>query len=96
MKTSKTKELLILLRDFLPTNINKENGGSLCWSACDMWPANIISARDRIFIIEYLASKKPIDAGDFSTPDGNDTGFWWPYGELAPRMEFLNKLISEL
>ncbi len=88
MKTRTIKELLTLVRDFLPTNINNEDAGSICWSIVDMRYAHLISEKEEDIIWDYIQENKPSDCGDGM--------FFWPYRELAPRMEFLNKLISEL
>ncbi len=97
MKTKTIKELLILLRDFLPTNIkstNKWMGGSLCFSIADLLYNDMITLAELNKLHKYIMAKKPPNAGNYKTQ--GIKGFWWPYKKLAPRMEFLNKLISEL
>lgn len=85
------KDLLILLRDFLPGNINNAYGGSLCYSIIDMKRKKcIIDWAERDALLRYIEEHKPSDI----KPD--DEGFWWKYGSLAPRLEFLDKLIDDL
>lgn len=85
------KDLLILLRDFLPSNINNSWGGSLCYSIIDMHlKESIIDRAEREAFLKYIEKHKPRNI----KPD--DEGFWWEYGSLAPRMTFINKLIEEL
>ena len=90
MKTRDIKELLILLRDFFPKNINTiYNSGSICYAIADMKGADILTAGEYSMLGDYIENHRP----DETKSNG---AFWWPYGELEPRMEFLNKLISEL
>jgi hypothetical protein len=85
------KDLLILLRDFLPGNINNPWGGSLCYSIMDMYlRESIIDRAEREALLKYIKKHRP----SHIKPDGN--GFWWKYRSLAPRMRFINKLIEEL
>ena len=85
------KDLLILLRDFLPGNTNNAGGGSLCYSIMDMHlRESIIYRAEREALLKYIGKHKPRNI----KPDGK--GFWWKYGSLAPRMRFINKLIKEL
>lgn len=85
------KDLLILLRDFLPGNINNLLGGSLCYSIIDMHlRESIIDRAEREALLKYIERHKPRNI----KPD--EEGFWWKYRSLAPRMRFINKLIKEL
>lgn len=84
------KDLLILLQDFLPGNINNIRGGSLCNSIVDMHLKSIIDGDEREALLKYIEKHKPRNI----KPDGE--GFWWKYRSLAPRMRFINKLIKEL
>ena len=89
------KELLILLREKLPKYIIKERSGSICWTLSEMYEVDINHAEFRL-LEEYIDDHMPDDAGDFCGYDEDVSGFWWPYGELAPRLEFLDKLIKEI
>jgi hypothetical protein len=51
----------------------------------------LITLKECNLLLGYIGDNKPDDAGCFGF-----LSFWWPYGELAPRIEFLNKLIDEL
>ena len=81
------KELLILLREFLPGNINTDDGGCICWTILCMEGNNIISHDEADLLHDHIINNTPEKPGMF---------FWWPAGELAPRLEFLDKLIAEL
>jgi hypothetical protein len=92
------KELLVLLREFLPGNIKEDSGGSICWSIDDMYTDDraLITLKECELLDKYIEDKEPDDHGSYPNIHGLHCGFWWPYGELAPRIEFLNKLIDEL
>jgi hypothetical protein len=91
------KELLVLLRDYLPGNINDDYGGSLCWAAGNMCLMDdVISSGERNDLLDYIEQHRPDGVGDYYGGSWARSGFWWPYGELTPRIEFLNKLIDEL
>jgi hypothetical protein len=81
------KELLILLRDYFPTS-DLHDRGFLCAAAYDMHEDHgLITEVELDILRDYIGIHKPIESM---------SSFFWPEGELAPRMEFLNKLISEL
>ena len=81
------KELLILLRENFPYPIGTEmRCGCLCWAIGSMTRAGLISWEENIALRNHIKTKRPPNAGMF----------WWPYGELAPRLEFLDKLIAEI
>jgi hypothetical protein len=88
------KELLILLREELPKRIANYDSGSICWTILRMSDDNMITDEERNKINYFIESKEPDFPSYFYYDDC--CGFWWPYGELAPRLEFLDKLISEL
>lgn len=85
------KELLILLREKLPEYIIKETSGSICLAIVEMWENDDITTLERYMLDEYIEQKEPNNINYNGVP-----GFWWPYRELAPRLEFLDKLIAEL
>jgi len=92
------KELLILLREELPIRINHPKGGSLCWTIANLWIDDLITDEEYEEVNDYIYENKPEDAWDYCVGDDFDrvNGFWWPYGELEPRLEFLDKLINEI
>ncbi len=96
MKTRTIKELLILLRDFLPTNIKSTErlSGSLCFSIDDLFDDDVINIKESEILEDYIHAHKPHRVGNYKFRGVG--GFWWKYKSLAPRMEFLNNLISEL
>ena len=79
------KELLILVRNRLSEFIEEE--GCICFAVAEMYPT-IFSLSEANFIVDYIRDHRPDDATGWA--------FFWPRGELAPRLEFLNKLIDEL
>jgi hypothetical protein len=81
------KELLILLREKLPEYIPTHCRG-LCATTLLLWVREIIDYEEMDLIDKYLLDKRPV-----GTPD---CGYWWPEFKLAPRLEFLDKLIAEL
>ena len=81
------KELLILLREKLPEYIPSRSLG-LCGSMINITLNQIITLDEYDMIREYIDKHKP---GDLVAKY-----YWWHYGELAPRLEFLDKLIAEL
>lgn len=93
------KELLILLREKLPEYINREFCGSLCCIIHELRKDGIITKMEYGLLQEYIDECEPDNAENYCVENvfGNEAwGFWWPYGELAPRLEFLDKLIAEL
>lgn len=87
----------MLLRKELPNYINRHKCGSICWSLIEMYTDDIITSKEYRFLIDYIYDRNPNDVGNYSEYDDDDViGFWWPYGELVPRLEFIDKLISEL
>ena len=81
------KELLILLREKLPEYIPTHCRG-LCATTLMLWNRGIIDNKEMDLIDDYLWDRRPV-----STSPG---GYWWPQFELAPRLEFLDKLINEI
>jgi hypothetical protein len=61
----------------------------------EMWENDDITTLERYMLDEYIEQKEPNNRRDYFNYNGVP-GFWWPYGELHPRLEFLDKLISEL
>jgi len=83
MKPRPIKELLILLRDELPNFIIKER--CLCWTIATM-THSCITRQEAEYLNDYIEKHRPLNSEGYA--------FWWPMGELAPRMKFLNKLIA--
>lgn len=79
------KELLILLRE----EVNTRFDGCVCYCAANMCGKVQITYNEFDALDDYINSHRPEDTKD-------RLAFWWPYGELQPRLEFLDKLIAEL
>lgn len=81
------KELLVLLRDILPDNIGRYSGmcPTLYWV---LLKPGLITDEEALRTYAYIKSRKP--------EKQHDDLWWWPEGELEPRLEFLDKLINEL
>ena len=79
--------LEILLYKYENDMVYKIQRNGLCWAIQRLRKRNIISAQEEVILIEHLHSNKPEWACD---------GYWWPKGEVEPRIEFLKQLISEL
>ena len=86
------KELLEMLRQFIPENIITDMGGSICYSIMDMYYNDLINKTEETGLLKYIESNRPPECIEKQ----NELDFWWPYGELTPRLEFLDKLIAEL
>jgi hypothetical protein len=78
------KDLLILVRDKLPELIEREE--CICWAAASMYP-EVFDYDEATLICDYIDEHRPEHA--------IGRAFFWPCGELEPRIEFLNKLIGE-
>lgn len=79
------KELLILLREEVANRFNE----CICWSLADMVGRKDISYDEHHALEDYLELHRPEETK-------KRAAFWWHYGELAPRLEFLDKLIAEI
>ena len=75
------------MRRTLPYPIGDEGvQGCLCWATGAMYRAEIITWEEAESLRSFIKTKRPRKADLF----------WWPYGELSPRLEFIDKLIAEL
>ena len=79
------KELLILLREEMEVRF----AGCICYCAANMAGRKLITYDEFHALEDYINSHRPEDTKD-------RIAIWWPYGELAPRLEFLDKLIAEI
>ena len=81
------KELLILLREYLPKAFVFVGG--MCGALSIMKQKGIITEYEYSIVLRYIENRRPDVTMQYRY-------WWWPYGELAPRLEFLDKLIAEL
>ena len=80
------KELLILLREKCVTRIPAAMYG-LCGTIDWLFFCDDISPEEANKLHYYVEISKPAEVAG---------AYWWPRGELTPRLEFLDKLIAEL
>ena len=89
------KELLILLREYFPKSDVKERG-ALCFAAYDMFlDHSIITEEEYKELRTYIETNRKKTNG-IKSKLSYDSPYFFPMGELAPRLEFLDKLIAEL
>ena len=81
------KEVLMILRDNLPAIIPCRAKG-LCHAMYVLRREGFISLSELEMLDEYILSHMP--------GNKNYLEYWWTPEELAPRLEFLDKLISKL
>ena len=79
------KELLILLREEVANRFD----ACICWSLAAMVGRKDISYDEYHALEDYLELYRPKEIK-------KSDAFWWPVGELEPRLEFLDKLIKEI
>ena len=80
------KELLILLREKCVTRIPEAKYG-ICGTIDWLVSCEDISLDEAYKLYYYVEINQPKEVAG---------AYWWPRGELSPRIEFLNKLIAEL
>ena len=84
-----TKELLeVLLDRYQHDEDDTIRWRGLCYAAINVRYRDLITQEEERLLISYLKENRP--------KYSRRAGFWWPKGEVEPRIEFLNKLISEL
>lgn len=76
---------MILLREEVETRFDD----CICYCAANMSGRKLITYDEFHTLDDYINSHRPEDTKD-------RVAFWWPYGKLQPRLEFLDKLIDEL
>ena len=89
------KELLMLLREYFPTSDLNERG-ALCFAIRDMYvDHSLISKEEEQMLSDYIHDNRSICL-EMRTACRSDFPYFFPEGELQPRLEFLDKLIAEL
>ena len=82
------KTLLELLLDQYENN--KTYGiqwAGLCLAIIRLHTSRVIDYYDKEALLKVIKTNRPESAESF---------YWWPEGEVEPRVEFLKQLISEL
>ena len=83
------KELLELMLDQYQNNPDSDiRCKGLCYAVINVRYRDLITQEEERLLKRYLKENRP--------KYSRLTGFWWPKGKTAPRIEFLKKLISEL
>jgi hypothetical protein len=82
------KELLVLLRDDLPWLFTQRGAMGLCTATWLLGWYEKVTSDEFNSLHAYVVNHSPIRK--------SGAEYWFPMGELAPRIEFLNKLIDEL
>ena len=80
--------LLILLDQYENNRIDKIQRSGLYFSIFTLHSHRIIDLYDRKALVDKIEANRPDVI--------KSKKYWWPKGETKPRIEFLNKLISEL
>jgi hypothetical protein len=80
------KELLVILRDNLERCFKVYDSHGMCDVAIHLRGDDIIIRDEYNTLKNYLSWHTPIGVGDY----------WFPEGELAPRLEWLNQQIEKL
>ena len=89
------KELLILLREYFPKSDICERG-ALCFAIRDMYhDHHLISREEEHILYDYIHDNRHKCLG-IKRACSSDFPYFFPDGELAPRLKFLDKLIAEL
>ena len=80
------KTLLEILLDQYQNHIDDNiRSLGLSWAILFLRDEWIISGAERIVLRYYMLSNKP---------EKRFNGYWWPAGEIEPRVEFLKQLIK--
>jgi hypothetical protein len=79
-------ELLKILRDFLPKYLSRNKGG-ICGAVYMLPIEGRISIKEISDLLQIISDNNP-------TTLPNDT-YWWPKGELEPRLKFIDRLITK-
>ena len=83
------KELLELLLDQYENNrIDWIQWAGLCWAIIKLYTNDVVNFYEKEILLDVIEANKP------DTPWSGR--YWWPKGEVEPRIEFLKQLISEL
>lgn len=80
--------LFILLDQYENNRIDGIQQSGLCLAIFMLFDDGVIDVYDREALVDVIKANRP--------ESSKSLVHWWPKGETKPRIEFLNKLISEL
>ena len=79
--------LEILLDQYQNNRIDGIQWAGLCFAIIRIDVGHVIDQYEKEDLFDVIKANRPESAAPF---------YWWPKGEVEPRVEFLKKLISEL
>ena len=83
-----TKELLEVLLDRYQNNTIEEiNWAGLCWAITKLYAYDGVNFYEKEILLDVIEANRPesVESGKY----------WWPKGEVEPRIEFLKQLIKK-
>jgi len=89
MKT--TKQLLQLMLD----NQQCFNGG-LCYWAAWMHHCELITENEFDTLLSYISDNRPSTFSSIPAFKNLDSAYYWKYGDIKPRVKWLEKQINSL
>lgn len=100
METRSIKELLILLRESIRNDIDKNypsemNGSGLCVHINHLYTKGKITSKEKFLLRDYLMTHKPKRVKYIGYNQYNPE-YWWPKYLKKPRLQWLTKHINKL
>lgn len=90
------KELLTILRDTL---LNTENNNKLydgmCLTIHHLYVIDLISHDEKVKINNFIRKNRPLK-GQHYNKNQKYSPYWWPPGDVKPRVNWLNSKIKQL
>ena len=78
--------LEVLLDQYQNNKIYRIQWAGLCLAITKLRNAGVIDQSDKEALLKVIEANRPESAGSF---------YWWPVGEIEPRVEFLKQLIKK-
>lgn len=80
-------ELLKILRYYLPKYMTGNKSGGICGTMLGLHISGILTTDERLTLKNIVIDNRPSGSNPFD--------YFWPKGELRPRIDFLNMLIEK-